>query len=785
MKTGFFAYSSSPKSISDAILNAVDSIEMGHCARLTPWERMNISGKVLVNEICRQIDQADLFCADLTGINPNVLFELGYAIGKNKRIWLILDSSLTTAVRDFNELRILTTVGHSKYHNSADIVTHFYKDLPHESLEKTLFDEEIKPNLIDEPSNAILYLKSAIETEANMKLSNYFKTSKISVSIDDPKESPSQSLIWYGQQVSSSTGIVCLFDHPDRQGAAIRHARQALVCGMALGLGKKVLMLAENEYFAPIDYRDLMFNYSKANQAVEKLGSWIPSVTKDHATWKELYKRNKSREKSNAVRSSLKELKLGDYLAENEDTDLLGGYFLETTEYLEARDGKNRIFVGRKGTGKTATFMKLAQTFSSDRSNVVCKIQPMGYEIQQIIKLIHKYSENSQKSYVIESLWKFILYTEIANVLALELDSKRHTPLTESESELLNLMGTSNSALREEFAIRLERIAGNLNANKLGDSIEATRYSITETLHRNELARLRKLIGEVLNEKRYVRILIDNLDKAWTEAEDLNAVSSVLFGLLRATSKVQNEFAETHSGLKKIPMSLALFLRADIFYRIAERADEPDKFQHAKMQWNDSETLLKVIEERLSLQGNETDVWSKYFCERVANMCTKEFFISRILPRPRDIVYLVKTALSNAIKHGRSLVEEKDILEAEKAYSVYAVDSLRAEDLSLGGILETVLYEFMGAPSILSVEELHALLGKAGITGEKIDTSIEQLCKLTFLGMETKKDEFTFIEDPADFKRIDALSKNTSKGKRRYQIFKAFHSYLQVSLCSG
>lgn len=754
---------------------------MGHSARITPWERMNISGKLLVQEICRQIDQADFFCADLTGINPNVLFELGYAIGRNKRIWLVLDSSLNTAVRDFNDLRVLTTVGHSKYHNSSDIVKHFYDDLPHESLEKTIFDEEIKPNLTDEPSNAVLYLKSAIDTEANMKISNFFRSSRITVSIDDPKESPSQSLLWYGQQVYSTSGVVCLFDHPDRQGAAIRHARQALVCGLALGLGKKVLMLAEHEYFAPIDYRDLMFNYSKANQAVEKLGLWLPNVTKEHTQWKELSKRNKSREKSNSPKYALKELKLGDYLAENEDKDLLEGYFLATTEYSEALEGKNRIFVGRKGTGKTATFIRLAQTFTRDRSNLVCKIQPLGYEIQQIVKLMHNYSENSQKSYVIESLWKFILYTEIANVIALELDSKKQMPLSESESELLDLLGTKDSILREEFAIRLERIAGNLSAKKLGDSIEATRYSITETLHKNELAKLRKLIGNVLNEKRCVRILIDNLDKAWTDQEDLNAVSAVLFGLLRATSKLQNEFAETHSGLKKIPMSLALFLRADIFYRIAERADEPDKFQHAKMQWSDSELLLKVIEERLAPQGDLSDVWGKYFCETIDNMATKDFFISRILPRPRDIVYLVKTALGNAIKHNRTVVEEKDIVEAEKAYSQYAIDSLRAEDLSLGGILETVLYEFMGAPIELDIEALCSILEKAGIEKEKIEVSIEQLCKLTFLGMETRKGEFTFIEDPADFKRIDALSKNLSRGKRRYQIYKAFHSYLQVS----
>jgi nucleoside 2-deoxyribosyltransferase len=54
------------------------------------------------------IDQADFVLADVTGSDPNVLFELGYAYGRGKPILLLLDRSrspdLPFDIRDFRFL---------------------------------------------------------------------------------------------------------------------------------------------------------------------------------------------------------------------------------------------------------------------------------------------------------------------------------------------------------------------------------------------------------------------------------------------------------------------------------------------------------------------------------------------------------------------------------------------------------------------------------------------------------------------------------------------------------
>ena len=86
--TGFFAYPSTPKTISETIRTAVSNLNKSDLVHIKVWEDCRVGGKVIVDEICREIVQADLFCADLTHLNANVMFELGYAIAKNKRVWL-------------------------------------------------------------------------------------------------------------------------------------------------------------------------------------------------------------------------------------------------------------------------------------------------------------------------------------------------------------------------------------------------------------------------------------------------------------------------------------------------------------------------------------------------------------------------------------------------------------------------------------------------------------------------------------------------------------------------
>lgn len=123
----FFAYPSQPAT-SEIVSRAVAELNSGGVVHMKTWEDLKVTGKLIIQEICREIDAAAIFCADITSLNQNVMFELGYAIAQNKRIWLTYDPTFPESAANFNRLQILTTVGYAKCVNSREIVHNFLRD---------------------------------------------------------------------------------------------------------------------------------------------------------------------------------------------------------------------------------------------------------------------------------------------------------------------------------------------------------------------------------------------------------------------------------------------------------------------------------------------------------------------------------------------------------------------------------------------------------------------------------------------------------------------------------
>ena len=270
----FFAYPTRTPTLKEAIHGAVPELNEKGQVNIRTWEQCNIGGKFVIDTICNAIDEAELFLADLTGLNANVMFELGYAIACGKRIWLILDDTYIKEKDMFEQLKILTTVGYVSCCNSQDIVSGFYKDKPFADIENTIFRAPIEPIL---KPYSILYLKSQHENQAALHMSNLLKERFPKKIIVDTLNKPAvQSLADYGNFVFSCSGLVCHFTNPAREDAFLQTARHALICGMAHGFEKPLLMLAEGEFSSPIDYRDFLKHYNTAPQALGYLKEWLP-----------------------------------------------------------------------------------------------------------------------------------------------------------------------------------------------------------------------------------------------------------------------------------------------------------------------------------------------------------------------------------------------------------------------------------------------------------------------------------------------------------------------------
>ncbi|MBK8429025.1 MAG: hypothetical protein IPL27_25095 [Lewinellaceae bacterium] len=167
-------------------------------------------------------------------MNDNVLFELGYAISKDKPLFVIFDPSIIESSRRFQELGLLTTLGYKSYQNSTDIVNAFY-DFASKDLVGS-FNTLIKPYAKNADKRVLLYVKSPYLTESSKQIPSIIRDHEIPVVTDDAAETKVQSIRWYIEQLSNVHAILCEFLPTSRSGFEIQNSKAAFISGLAHGL---------------------------------------------------------------------------------------------------------------------------------------------------------------------------------------------------------------------------------------------------------------------------------------------------------------------------------------------------------------------------------------------------------------------------------------------------------------------------------------------------------------------------------------------------------------------
>src|SRR5258708_8305057 len=91
--TVFFGYPSQPPMRAETIREASRTLDSQGQIAAVRWEDLQIAGRYVIDQIQAAIKAGDVAAFDLTQLNHNVMFELGYAIGTDRRIWLLRDIS--------------------------------------------------------------------------------------------------------------------------------------------------------------------------------------------------------------------------------------------------------------------------------------------------------------------------------------------------------------------------------------------------------------------------------------------------------------------------------------------------------------------------------------------------------------------------------------------------------------------------------------------------------------------------------------------------------------------
>ncbi len=647
---------------------------------VTSWTSLGITGRPIISAICDEIRNSALVIADITNLNPNVLFELGFAVTQNKRLFLLFNPNVHGAKVLFDRFQLLTTVGYSSYTNSHDIVTQFYKEQPYAKLDQTLLADYAQSATIAAKRNALLYIKPDIPTEAVMRISRRVAAAPISSVIDDPKEIGVQPLEWYLVNVKAAKAVICHFLSDDYDDVKISNAKNAFVAGLAYGLQKPQLILAHKPYYSPIDYRDLLRVHEDAKQAEVFYQDWFAKILE---TDKQTAERISLRHEVAAAHGGLVELNVGDPIAEFESEDLFE-YFIQTSAYTDALNGQYSIFVGRKGAGKTATLLKVADHLRSDPRNHICVVKPVDYELEGLLTLLRQQMTVSEKGYLIESFWKALIYTELAKSVYEQIIPKHEfVPYSQAEKNLMDFVRSNEDLILPEFSMRLEVLVKRLSTLG-GDSKSSTEIKtrVSERVHKALLNRLRDLLVNCLDKTNMVALLVDNLDKNWTSRSDVDLTSELLLALLSVGPRIADDFKKSSLGKRRLDVRMTIFIRSDIYAAVFAHARESDKLPIRKIEWEDSELLIRVIEQRILTSDpsiNSAGIWQKYFVETVNGIATKDFLVQSVFPRPRDLIYLVRASLQNAVNRGHTKIEEKDVLTGIEQYSGFAFASLMAE----------------------------------------------------------------------------------------------------------
>lgn len=730
---GLFLFGSKPAAIAGAIEGACDQLDASTETKWRTWRGLDNEGKIVFCEICKGIRSASTVFTDVTTLNFNLLFELGFCLGLDVPVIPIKDPSYVEDKKAFTSLGILDTLTYIEFQNASDLAAKAQDAFPATPLQRPP-----KKTFRDAP---LYVLKGPIETEGAVQMMSTLKKSALHFRTFDPDEKPRASLHHHWKHVQGSFGVFAHLLSPNREGALAHNALCALVCGIAMAEQKAVLLLQEEDNDQPIDYRDLVQTYERPDQVRKILELPI------NAVFERLQDLDPGYE--TPPEDLLNRIDLGDGAAENEIAGLKN-YFVRTGQFAKAMQGHARLVVGRKGAGKTALFYAVRQAANRGHQTLVLDLKPEGHQFTRLREAVLAELSEGQQEQTVEAFWTYLLLAEVAHKI---LNSPRELRAAErdpSRFERYRLLQDSflehDLASGGDFSQRLLRQVDRL-IDRLGGEAISVRTDLPELVYGGDIRSLADAVAAYVgNEKDAVWLLIDNLDKSWatrgTTPEDIG----ILNGLLDATRSLQRQL-----DARKVRFACLVFIRTDILEHLNRQTADRGKESTVRLDWDDVQIFQEIVRRRLcatpELDGEFMSVWSKVAEPMVGTQESFQYMVDRTLMRPRDLLLFLEQALEVATNRGHARIAGVDIRHAEEGYSEGALLWLGYEIEDTNPHVANAIYEFYGSSSLMDIDDVREKLTSAEIDDEAIDQAIELLFWFGFLGIRngvTGEEEFSY-----------------------------------------
>lgn len=767
----FIAYPSSPEGIGQTIEEMVKAANTSKHNEIFSWRNLDIPGSFIIESILEKIDEVNTVVADISRLNFNVTFEVGYAMGRQKHVVLVMNEAMSPQKKEISHLGIFDTIGYLTYTNSSQLRT-----LLRKTYESTLPLHEI------DKLAPLFVLDTLHKTDSSIRILSKIKKARIGYRSFDPSEQPRLSALEAYRSVAKSIGVVINLLSPGSTDAFENNLRGAFLAGLSYGLGRETLILQEGDEPVPLDYRDFISPYRQLDKIDQYINELAPRVME------------KVTEYSGALRiknkGQLSDLDLGSPAAENE-TSTLQDYFLKTDEFQRVLNGGFRLAVGRKGSGKTAVFFQVRDRLRRDKRRIVLDLKPEGHQLKRFKELVLTVLSDAIQEHVATAFWEYVLLLEITHKL-LEKDHQTHVHdhhMLEGYRRLQSIYGQDKSLGEADFSERMLVLINRIN--KEFESTypgEAPRYltieQVTGLLYKHEIRELLSALSHYLGSKNGVIILFDNIDKGWPTRGVQPADIMILRGLIEATRKIERSFERD-----EIECRSTVFIRNDVYELLVNESPDRGKESRVPLDWTNSALLREFLRLRFVYNGIEEtlsfeEIWRSFCVSHVRGEESSEYIIERSLMRPRNLLTIVNYCRSNAVNLRHTKMQEDDVLRACEMYSADLGNEVGLEIRDVFPEAEDILYYFIGCPAQLSLRSIYERLAETDISDNLWSRLIEILLWFAFLGVSGAEGEVKdqYIYDVFyDMKKLRRIASGFKDESFIFCVHPAFWPFLGIS----
>lgn len=776
--SGFFAYPSASKDISESIrATCLELKRQRPSSQLQTWEANDIAGYCLTDPIISQIRQSKLLIADITRLNFNVIYEIGYAIGLRKRVFLVRNRSVVSDQQLAREVGIFDTMGYEDYSNSTELV----------QIIKGITSFAPLP-LSDAPLNKkvpVYILTPREKAEAEIQIiSRVKKAGGIGFRSFDPVENARLSVRTAIENVCSSVGVILPLLASSRADAHQHNLRCAFVAGLAHALEKETLVMQAGGEPVPLDLRD----YVKVFDTLDSINGIIANFVR------QVVERVLAEDEFVLSESAtpLQDLFLGQSAAENEMVSL-NNYFLKTDEFNRVANGDVNLVAGRKGSGKTALFFQTRNHVRRHKHNIVLDLNPEGFQLNKFKDLVLQHMAHGTKEHTVTAFWEYLLFLELAYKL-LEKDHntfQNDNVVRDHYKKVSALYNTDQFSVEGDFAERMLKLTQSIadafetqSESTVGaiSQKQLTRPQITEFIYCHNLKELRDAVVEYLKLKQGVWILFDNIDKGWhahgVDEEDL----MILRCLLDALSKLRREISRSD-----VPCNTIVFIRNDVYELLVGSMPDRGKFSKIALDWTDPDMLREVLRRRFvsNIKDKTADfstIWRNIAESHIfGGQESSQYVIDRCLMRPRALIDFLNHAKAHAINLRHTKILEDDFREGERAYSTDLINQIDLEIQDIYPKAENSLYAFIEAPGLLDERQLHGHFDRLNLPPGDYQKMIELFLWYGFLGILREDGTPTYIYDiNYEMRKLIALKNKRAENDMVYLINPAFWSGLDI-----